>query len=236
MAALVLTFSVATPRLHAFALIGPFADWMDVTNDFRHSGDIGGPMEIDEAYRWNVPIVTYGFDQSFLDYFGSNGVWAAEAAIQIINDLPPASVLTLTNYPTHSQQLNYTANAEGLWDLKSATLAALIEQLGLAQPTRYTCSVRQWDDSLKGFVNVIAAGPPWPAGTVAERNVDPMTLRPSYYVNDVLYAAFIQYWTVGTSSVPSLVRTVPFPVDPTDNSFNAVADFFPSTQFIRLLG
>jgi hypothetical protein len=223
-AALVFAFSLATTRLHAFALIGPFADWMDVTNDFRHPGDIGGPMEIGEAYRWNVPVVTYGFDQSFLDYFGSNGVQAVEAAIQIINDLPPASVLTLTNYPNNSGQNNYTADADGLWDLKSATLSALVEQLGLAQPTRYICSIRRWDDSLKAFTFETTAGPPWPAGTIAERNFDPLTLIPSYYVNGTLYAAFIQYFPFGTSGVPYLARTVPFIVDPLDTPITAVAD------------
>ncbi len=225
-AVLAFAFSLATTHLDAFALLGPFADWMDVTNDFRLPGDVGGPMEINEAYRWNVPVVTYGFDQSFLDYFGSNGVRAVEAAIQILNDLPPASVLTLTNYPTYSQKNNYTANTDGLWDLKSATLSALVEQLGLAQPARYTCSIRRWDDRLKAFVFEYTAGPPWPAGTVAERNFDPVTLMRSYYVNGVLYAAFIQYAAVGTSGIPSVAGTVPFPVDPVENSLTAVADFF----------
>src|SRR5581483_2730728 len=222
--ALAFAFSLATTHLHAFALIGPFADWMDVTNDFRQPGDIGGPMDISEAYRWNVPVVTYGFDQSFLDYFGSNGVKAVEAAIQIINDLPPVSLLTLTNYPTGSEQINYAANAEGLWDLKSAILAALIEQLGLAQPTRYICSVRQWDDSLKAFIFPDSGGPPWPEGTVVERNFDPVTLQPSYNVNGTRYAAYIGYWGPGTSGVPSFVRTFPFAVDPLDSSWTAVAD------------
>jgi hypothetical protein len=114
MAALALAFSLATTHLHAFALLGPFADWMEITNDFRHPGDVGGPMEINEAYRWNVPILTYGFDQSFLDFFGSNGVRAVEAALQILNDFPPASVLTLTNYSTYTQQ-NYAAAEAGFY-------------------------------------------------------------------------------------------------------------------------
>lgn len=32
-------------------------------------GDIGGPMDVTNEYRWNVPVLTYGFDQSFVDYF-----------------------------------------------------------------------------------------------------------------------------------------------------------------------
>lgn len=59
-------------------------------------GNIGGPMALGEEYRWNMPIITYGFDKSFLDYFGRPGVDAVEAAIQVINDLPPASGNLLT--------------------------------------------------------------------------------------------------------------------------------------------
>src|SRR5262249_11692352 len=92
-----------------FALLGPYADWMQKTNGYYQTGDIGGPMEIGQSYRWNVPVVTYGFDQSFLDYFGSNGVAAVEGAIQILNDLPPASALMLTNFPLDTARYNYTA-------------------------------------------------------------------------------------------------------------------------------
>src|SRR6266404_526205 len=42
-----------------FALLGPYADWMDVTNGFRQFDDIGGPIK--EGYRWNVPVLSYGF-------------------------------------------------------------------------------------------------------------------------------------------------------------------------------
>ena len=53
---------------------------MDSTKGFRMGKDVGGPMDINAEYRWNVPVITYGFDQSFLDYFGTNGVIAATPA------------------------------------------------------------------------------------------------------------------------------------------------------------
>src|SRR5580700_3475220 len=81
-----------------FALLGPFAPWMVEPLTYRLPNAIGGPMKMGEGYRWNVPVITYGFDQSFLDYFGTNGVAAVESAIQILNDLPPASQVVLTNY------------------------------------------------------------------------------------------------------------------------------------------
>ena len=65
----------------AFSLLGPTADWMKKTNFYTDHGEIGGPMALGEEYRWNVPVLTYAFDQSFVDYFGSNGVAAVESAI-----------------------------------------------------------------------------------------------------------------------------------------------------------
>ena len=61
-------------RLEAFSLLGPYEPWMDTTNGFRsYNGDIGGPMALGNEYRWNVPVLTYGFDQSFLIIsFGPN--------------------------------------------------------------------------------------------------------------------------------------------------------------------
>ena len=109
--------------------------------------DIGGPMDIGSEYRWNVPVVTYGFDKSFLDYFGTNGVAAVESAIQVLNDLPPASDIVLTNYPFESQQINYQAQSLSLYDLKSERFCLLLEQMGLATPTRYVFALRLRDPS-----------------------------------------------------------------------------------------
>ena len=132
-------------KARAFSLLGPPAPWMLSSNNVVDSGDIGGPMDIGSGYRWNVPVVTYGFDQSFLDYFGSNGVAAVEGAIQIINDLPPASQINLADYPMEILHGNYSA--ANLVDLKSRTLALLLEQLGLANSTRYTFVLKQWTDA-----------------------------------------------------------------------------------------
>lgn len=68
-------------RASAFSLLGPHEDWMQTMNGFRQPNDIGGPMNLGQEYRWNVPVVVYAFDQSFRDYFGTNGVNAVEEAI-----------------------------------------------------------------------------------------------------------------------------------------------------------
>ena len=148
---------------------------MQMTNGVIFSGDIGGPMCISNEYRWNVPVVTYGFDQSFLDYFGSNGVAAVESAIAILNDLLPASSIVLTNYPFYSTQYNLAVELQSLYDLKSETLSLLLEQMGLANPVRSICVLRQWNPALAGIVFL---GPDnWPAGTIptyiVQRNFDP---------------------------------------------------------------
>jgi hypothetical protein len=216
-----------TPRLQAFSLLGPYADWMDVTNAFRQPGDIGGPMEIDEAYRWNVPLVTYGFDQSFLDYFGSNGVVAVEAAISVINNLPPASAVVLTNFPTYSERVNYSAQSQGLWDLKSATLAALVEHLGLAQPTRYIYSIRKWSTNLEAFAYLnsdLPAASDVISNYLVQLNFDPQTLMPSPYVNGTLYSGFVFYNALNSNGVPSYADVLEFAVDPLALQQDAVAD------------
>jgi hypothetical protein len=182
---------VSTAHVHAFSLLGPYEDWMQPTNNLRLPGDIGGPMDITEGYRWNVPVVTYGFDQSFLDFFGSNGVAAVESAIKVLNDLPPASQIVLSNFPSICSRHNYAAEALWLVDLKSATLSALVEHLGLAQPQRNLFVVRRWDPFLTDCPYCYYEYP-WPTGTIPfyiqMRNFDPVTLCPTTWLNGTLFS------------------------------------------------
>ena len=189
----------------AFSLLGPYADWMDVQKGYQLPGDIGGPMNIGEGYRWNLPVVTYGFDRSFLDYFGSNGVAAVEGAIGILNALPPASSITLTNYPLAIWSVNYTAEALNLVDLKSVTLFFLLEQMGLADPRRYAFCIRDFQ--------------PHPSGTnytfgVIERNFDPASAQPSIYLNGEPYTYFIDVFALSPPPTNVFCEAVIVPVDP----------------------
>jgi len=96
-----------------FSLLSPYAPWMDEAKSFRQPGlDIGGPMNIDEGYRWTAPVVTYGFDASFLEYFGSNGVVAVESAIELLNNHRPASQLDPAGYPTQVLRVNSQAASQ----------------------------------------------------------------------------------------------------------------------------
>src|SRR5207249_2381564 len=98
--------------------------------------DIGGPMNLGQEYRWNVPIMYYSIDSSFLTYFGSRGVQEIDKAIKFINDLPKMSTINIDNYPLKTERVNYRARALGLWDLKSVAMNVLLEELGLSTPSR----------------------------------------------------------------------------------------------------
>jgi hypothetical protein len=205
-----LLLAISPTQVRAFSLLGPYEPWMVPQIGFAEPGDIGGPKNLGEEYRWNVPVLTYAFDQSFVDYFGSNGVAAVESAISILNSLPPVSELSVSNYPLAATSFNYQAQAEGLFDLKSQTLALLLEQLGLATPTRFTFCVRSFG---------IVGGEP--QVTVVQRNYDPYAWSPSAQVNDALYGYSLVY---SPGSPPTNVDAVEFAIDPTQNMFPAVAD------------
>ncbi len=154
---------------------------MDQSKGYQVPGDIGGPMNLGEGYRWNVPVITYGFERPFLDYFGSNGVMAVEAAMQILNQVPPASQINPLNYLPETWRVSYAAKAAGLMDLKSTALSLMLEQMGLATPERYTYCIRDF----QGF-----------GGTnytfyVVQRNFDPLTAQYSSYVNDTLFSYLV---------------------------------------------
>ena len=190
---ILLTLLLGGTTCSAFSLLGPYADWMTQTNGYRQTGDIGGPMNIGQGYRWNVPIVTSAFDQSFLDFFGSNGVTAVEQAIQILNRLPRASNIVLTNYPLDSTRENFAAEGQNLYDLKSLALSLLLEQMGLDEPVRNVYTIRRVDPFLLSSPFQIAiSDQPWLFPyNIIERNFDPNTLASSYHVNAGLYDGYI---------------------------------------------
>ncbi|HXR48015.1 MAG TPA: hypothetical protein VN784_11310 [Candidatus Limnocylindrales bacterium] len=219
-----------------FALLGPLASWMTTTNGFGPPqttfadpfGDIGGPMDIGDGYRWNVPVITYGFDRSFLDYFGTNGVAAVEDAIQTLNDLPPASTVVLSNYPAQGPKINYTAQALNLYNLKSMTLALLLEQMGLAQPTRFVYVLRQFDPTVMYPNSPFLSSQFWgPGGVISNqivlRNFDPETLVASIYVNDQLYTGILDI-TLWPNQTLNYAIPLSIPVNPLANGF-AAADW-----------
>ncbi len=194
----------------AFSLLGPYASWMDALKGYRQPGDIGGPMNIGEGYRWNIPVITYGFDRSFLDYFGSNGVAAVESAITILNQLPPASSIDPENYPTEVWRINFRAQAEGLLDLKSQALNTLLEEMGLADPVRWTFCIR--DLSTTGTNSSYG---------VILRNFDVLSGQPSHYVNGTLFTYRVYGYQAGPSPSDVIYDAVEGLVDPLQSLYTA---------------
>ncbi|HEU5122857.1 MAG TPA: hypothetical protein VFW05_02200 [Verrucomicrobiae bacterium] len=209
----------------AFSLLGPYADWMTESIGYRQPNDIGGPMNINEEYRRNVPVVTYGFDKSFLDYFGTEGVKAVEGAFKILNDLPPASEMVLSDYPTDTRRFNSVAANQSLEDLKSVTLSILLEQLGLAEPTRYVFGLRRWDPIWLNY----SWEENWPREFIdhylLRRNFDPESLAATQLINDVLFTGTIvpSYW-MG----PDVIE---FPVDPLSNAYPVAGKIWSLGQY-----
>jgi hypothetical protein len=209
---LALAIAGAVHSAQAFSLLGPFiTSWQVPAIGYNSFGfDIGGPMNLGEEYRWNIRTVTYGFDSSFKNYFGQQGVDAINKGIAILNNLPPFSKMStnLDEFPLDTRRVNYRASALGLQDLKSAALGMLMEELGLASPDRYTWALRD-----RRVINNI------PFYLVIKRNFDPVTLAPSSYVNGVLYT----YGIVKLPVMPDAWDAIEVQVDPVAFGYTAVA-------------
>lgn len=207
-------------RAAAFSLLGPFLAWQQPVITYRVAADLGGPQNLGEEYRRNTPVIYYTFDDSFIGYFGSNGIAAVEQAFQVMNGLTNVSSYStsLSEFPMEAQRYNFRAQALSLTDLKSWTLNYIIEQMGLAEPDRYTWTLRERA--------VGTGGCPGDVGyAVIKRNfeVSPTSvdqLQASSYVNGTLYSYRISEFCQNTAF---LADAVEFPVDPLANTLTAVA-------------
>ena len=86
----------AVQSASAFSIFGPAESWQVPTLDYvtrfyYGSTELGGPKNFGEGSRINTPIVTYGYDITFLTYFGAKGVAAIDSAMAVLNALPASS-------------------------------------------------------------------------------------------------------------------------------------------------
>ncbi len=184
-ALLVVLLGGMTLKVSAFSLIGPFSSWQVPILGYRFGEDIGGPVNLGEGFRWNVPLITYACDSSFINYFGPEGVRAIDEAMQVFNDLPAPSKISadLSEYSVNTQAEKPELGVLGLFDLKSTAMNLVMEELGFADPIRYTFTLR---------ARQIIGTPPVTNYATVQRNYDPQTLQPSRYVNGVLYSFSIR--------------------------------------------
>ncbi|MBW8865238.1 MAG: hypothetical protein JF609_10030, partial [Verrucomicrobia bacterium] len=129
----------------------------------------------------------------------------------------------LPDFPLESQQINYSAQALNLTDLRSYTLMFLTEQMGLAEPERFAWTLHD------RFLNAIP-GASCTKGDelyfVVQRNFDvidtPLNqVQYSPYVNGTLYTYEISEFCA--TAFPA--TTVPIAVDIFADTFTAVASF-----------
>jgi hypothetical protein len=158
----------------------PATAWQVQAIGYQLPGDIGGPGNLGEEYRWNVPSIVYAFDDSFLNYFGQQGVEAVESALAIINDLGPVSSFSpdLSEFPQNAYLPNDLAAFLGIQDLKTTTLSLVVELLGLADPSRWMFAIRQ---------RTTAQNPTRTNYFVIQRNFDPIENTVSPYLNGDQY-------------------------------------------------
>ena len=205
-----LSLMALTNTVGAFSLIGPKVGYQADNLGYDRVTDIPypfapwtifdtpewtyAPHNIGEGYRWNIPTLHYTYDGSFLTYFGPHGVRAVDSAVKILNDVPSASQVDINDYPPDEARFNYTAAALHLYDLKSAALEMLIPRLGLADPERFT-----W--TLRGRILRPGSSCPNYDYTVIPLNFDPDTFGPSRYVNGNLLltrSSRFVFWEIRT--------------------------------------
>jgi len=198
----------------------PYEEYDEFPGAPVNLGDIGGPKNLGEGYRRNTPVIYYTYDANFLNYFGSNGAAACDSAFAIMNQAFTTNPMTgqfltngvdsysadLSEYSPESLSVNPQMQSLALTDLKSVTLHALVEQMGLAEPERYTWTLAE---------RVLPAGGKCPVDEyylVVQRNyaatASPLNqLQYSPYVNDTLYT----YYIVENCTGPNpLAYTVPY--------------------------
>jgi hypothetical protein len=242
----------------AFSLLGPAPSYPGVPANFGDAWELPiiaynpittwenvntGPKNWGEGYRRNTPVMYYACDGPFITFFDVPGTQAIDQAFDILNNAftnNPTGVIngldgyspSLSEFPLNSQSINYSAQGAGLTDLKSHTLPLLIEQLGLANPVRYTWTLHQ------RYLPTFASGAPTSCQggdeeyLVVQRNFDTFTQSPnqipySSYVNNTLYSYIIAEYCEAKFSpfFPDavLADAVEFPVDPLAGVFTPVA-------------
>jgi hypothetical protein len=145
----------------------------------------GGPATSPaQSGRMNVAWTSYAYDPTFVTYFGVEGMKAVDGAFAILNNLPTASSANLSQFLTQgNQQVNYTARALSMLDLKSTVLQLMIEHLGLLGETHV------FDLRAEQAITGVTCGY---AYFVIVDNFDPGTFNPSTYVNGTCYDYYIQ--------------------------------------------
>jgi len=235
--AVVLVFGL-TRSVWAFSLGGPIANggdsWQSPVIGYGVVGSgLSAPKNIGEGFRRNTPVMYYAFDANFVDFFATNGEAAIQTTFAILNNTFTNNPIGIANgldgyssalseFPLNSLHFNYQAQALGMFDLKSAALAAMMEQLGLADPVLYDWTIH---------TRYQVPGTTCPFGTfylIVQRNFDTggypipgsqdVDSLYSPYINGTLYSWVLEQACTGPNP---LALSVPVPADPTVLAINS---------------
>ena len=170
---IIMTLAI-TASTHAFVLMGPTPDQDEYTLNTGNAPNfvaigssnvgrdryMGTPKHRTRFFRLSTPYLTYGYDTSFVRFFGQEGIDAIDDAMRVINDYfepedgsySGISSINLNNsgfeanYATY--WLNMTAQNESLIDMKSVTLGYMVNMLGLGNPHRYAFTAYELDNNM----------------------------------------------------------------------------------------
>lgn len=212
-----------------FSLRGPAGPWMTDRLGYRiNNNPLFGPMVPGEEYRMDVPQMYYGFTPAFMNFFGTRGAAEIDKAFKILNDLPvmnddasnDAWETKLSAYPLSSTRVNQRALALGILDIKSIVLGQMMEQMGLADPTRFVFTLRnRWTTTAPDTTNYY----------IIRRNYDPDTWQASSYINGTLWT----YPAVIDELRPGMSFVMTEPVDPL--AYLGLLNMPVSARFANLL-
>jgi hypothetical protein len=177
-------FLAAAPSVFGFALVGPYEDWQVNNNGYQLVGDYGGPKDISDQYRWNIPVIYYTYDPTFLTFFGTNGEAVIDQSFAVFNNLKNLSSYSsnLTEFPQNVSRANETAAQLDLLDLKSANMSMIAGLLGLNHPSRYVWNIHDRFQP-DAAVSCAQGGEEY---VIVQRNFDPVSQIYSSYVNGSL--------------------------------------------------
>jgi|GEM_PF-539052 len=215
LALVLLAIYASIPSVFAFSLLGPFTSWQDSSIGFDLPAGIetGGPMNLGEEYRSNLPFANYAYDSTFLNFFGSKGITAIDEAFTVLNDLPRAESIDLNDYPLQAKgPINFTAANLNIVDLKSLTLGSILGQFGVGSPERWTWIIRDRTTPAAGATNYL----------VIQRNFDPFTFQPTNAVNGTLYTYTI-FDPIQILAGATYSDAVERPIDPSAIDFSTLA-------------
>jgi hypothetical protein len=116
-----------------------------------------------------------------MEFFGVEGARAVDEAFALFNSLTNVSAFSenLEEFPLKADGVNPTASALGMIDLKTQILSQIMATLGLTSPERWCWSIRGRNGDPIRY-------------SVANFNYDPVSGRPSRYVNGTMYSYIVR--------------------------------------------